>query len=102
MKENIFLSQLDFNVPDEEFKEAIASLNLNPAFVRPIKFVFTDAFANANKQRIPEAEFMNVIKTGINMPIKIGQIKQNVIPEGHEGASPLGVITHLVKSGSTV
>lgn len=102
MKENIFLSQLDFDVTEEEFKEAVASLNSNPVFVRPIKFIFTDAFANANKQRIPEKEFDNVIRTGVNMPIKIGPVDENNIPEGHEGAFPLGVITHLAKSGSTV
>ena len=101
MKKQVFLSTLDFNVPDE-LKEAAASISSNPAFGRPITFIFTDAFANANKQRIPEAEFKNVIKTGANMPMKLGLIKDDLLPEGHEGALPLGVITHLVKAGTTV
>lgn len=72
-------------------REANASLSLNPAF-RWIKFVLTDDQANLNGDRIPVEEFPNLIRTGINAPIKMAE---NTINPGHERAVPLGVITHL-------
>ena len=102
MQEKTFLSKLDLEVNESEFNEATASLNFNKEFCTPIKFIFTDSFANANKQRVPETEFENVIRTGVNMPIKAGNLLDGLQNMEHMGASPLGVITHLVKSGKTV
>lgn len=73
--------------------EAFASITLNPD-VAWAKFILTDDKANANGDRIPEEEFENLIKTGVNMPLKMayGEIK-----EGHDESFAIGVITHLKK-----
>lgn len=76
----------------EEF-DAQASLMLNP-YVRWAKFIFTDDQPNGNKERTPLDEFDNLIQSGIHMPIRMAEGK---IEEGHENASPIGVITHLKK-----
>jgi hypothetical protein len=54
----------------------------------------TDDQPNGNRERTPLSEFDNIIQSGINMPIKMGEGK---IEPGHENASPIGVITHLKK-----
>jgi len=100
-KETFFTGNVEYAEGDEDFKEALASLNYNKDYAIPIKYVFTDAFANANKQQVPEDEFDNIIRTGQSMPIKAGELEAG-IPDGHDGASPLGVITHLKKAGATV
>jgi hypothetical protein len=78
---------------DLEGQEAFASVTLNPT-LRWMKFILTDDEPNGNKQRIPETEFENLIKSGIHMPIKMarGEIKP-----GHDESLPIGVITDLVK-----
>jgi len=78
--------------------EANASLSLNPAF-RWIKFVLTDNIPNLNGDTIPMEEFSNLIRTGINAPIKMAE---NAINPGHERAVPLGVITHLTQEENKV
>lgn len=72
---------------------AFAAVSLSPD-VSWAKFILTDDTVNANGDRIPEEEFDNLIKTGINMPLKMayGEIK-----EGHNESFPIGVITHLKK-----
>lgn len=74
-----------------ESDEAFSAITLNPT-LKWMKFVLTDDKPNKNKQRVPKDEFANLIKSGINMPIKMafGQIK-----EGHDDSFPIGVITHL-------
>jgi len=74
-----------------EMGEAFASFMLNPTVVWA-KFVLTDDRKNANSQRVPQEEFVNLIKSGIHMPVKmaLGEIKP-----GHDDSKPLGVITHL-------
>jgi len=71
--------------------EEAASLLRNETVVWA-KFVLTDDAPNGNGMRIPHEEFANLINSGIHMPFKMayGQIN-----EGHEGAGPFGVITHL-------
>ena len=71
--------------------EAFASVSLNPS-VTWAQFILTDDKPNKNSQRIPLEEFSNLIKTGVHMPIKMSQ---GDISEGHAGAIPIGVITHL-------
>jgi hypothetical protein len=73
--------------------EAFASFTLNPT-VTWTKFVLADDKPNANRQRVPVEEFENLIKTGVFMPIKMAEGKIN---DGHDGARPIGVITHLKK-----
>jgi len=77
---------------DEEFeKEAFASVAKNRQY-NYMKFVLTDDEPNANKQRVPVSEFPNLIQSGAFAPIKK---YPNDLPDGHEGSTPLGVITHL-------
>ena len=51
--------------------DAFASVTLNPT-LRWLKFILTDDQPNENKQRIPQDEFDNLIRSGVNMPIKMG------------------------------
>jgi hypothetical protein len=90
------LNELEFVPVDEipdEIVDAQASLMLNP-YVRWAKFIFTDDQPNGNNERTPLEEFDNLIQSGIHMPIKMAEGR---IEEGHENASPIGVITHLKK-----
>jgi hypothetical protein len=82
----------------DELNEAQASFLQNPA-VSWAKFVLTDDQPNKNKQRIPQEEFDNLIKTGIHMPIKMAKGNIN---NGHDGSEPLGVITHLKRTGNKI
>jgi hypothetical protein len=82
----------------EEFGEAFSAINLN-ATISWIRFILTDDKPNKNKQRIPTAEFPNLIKTGIYMPIKMAK---GEIPDGHDDSEPLGVITNLKIDGDKV
>lgn len=94
--QNPVLNTLEFipteQVPDEVLK-AEASLTLNP-YIRWAKFIMTDDQPNGNNERTPLSEFDNIIQSGINMPIKMAEGK---IEDGHENASPIGVITNLKK-----
>ncbi len=77
---------------------ANASISLNPNF-QWAKIVVTDDMPNGNKQKIPLDEFDNLIKTGINSPIKMAR---NKISLDHKEAfgNPIGVITQLTKEGN--
>lgn len=77
--------------------EANASLLYNPT-VMWAKFILTDDMPNGNGTRIPVSEFDNLMESGIHMPVKmsVGSI------EAHDGATPLGVITHLMKEDNKV
>jgi len=89
-------NMVQYNKEDDvnpEIFEALASPSLNPG-VRWTKFILTDNKPNANNQRIPTSEFDNLIKTGRYMPLKMAE---GAIKEGHDGAKPIGVITHLQK-----
>jgi len=90
------LNELEFidenEIPDEVL-DAEASLMLNP-YVRWAKFIMTDDQPNGNGERTPVEEFDNLIQSGIHMPIKMAEGK---IEDGHENATPIGVITHLKK-----
>lgn len=83
---------------DELDQVAEASVLKNPA-VSWVKFVLTDDQPNANRQRVSQEEFDNLINTGIFMPLKMAQ---GSIKPGHESSEPLGVITHLKKSGNKI
>ncbi len=78
---------------EQEINDAQASMELNP-FVRWAKFILADDQPNGNGERLPVEEFDNVIKSGINMPIKMAEGR---IEEDHSNASPIGVITSLKK-----
>lgn len=91
-------NMVQYNKENDIHNEAFSSVSLNPG-VRWAKFILTDDEANANKQRVPVEEFDNLITTGKFMPIKMAEGK---IQEGHSGAFPLGVITHLQKVKNTI
>ncbi len=78
--------------------DAFASITLNPT-LRWLKFILTDDQPNDNKQRIPQEEFDNLIKSGINMPIKMAS---GDIANGHDGSTAIGVITHLKKVANKI
>jgi len=58
-----------------------------------IRFVLTDDKTNANGIRIPKEEFMNLVNSGIFMPIKMALVTEDF--KGHPNSVPLGVIAHL-------
>lgn|SRR5574341_227685 len=77
---------------------AESAITSNPR-IKWIKFVFTDDQPNANKERITQAEFAEIIKSGVNMPIKM----QRMNPEGQHALSvPIGVIANLTKQDNKV
>lgn len=82
----------EFELIDPDEGEEVSSVSLNPTF-RWCKFILTDDKPNLNKKRIPIEEFDNLVRTGINTPIKmeLSQIGD------HADAIPLGVITALKK-----
>jgi len=88
-KYSVDLEHVEEGIDDEAF----ASINLNHS-VSWAKFVLTDDQPNANNERIPIEEFDNLVKTGVYMPIKMAN---GGVGEGHAGATPIGVITHLKK-----
>lgn len=94
MKDASFVLDFDFDL-----EEATSSVSLNPDAMTFAKFVFTDDKPNANKQRVPETEFDNIVKTGIFMPFKMGD---GQIEQGHKDAKPIGVIAQLKKENNQV
>ncbi len=80
--------------------QAFASISLNPNF-QWAKIIVTDDKPNSNKQRIPQEEFDNLIKTGIHSPIKMQPGKPL---GGHKAALgyPIGTITALRKVDNRV
>lgn len=94
------MNSLNLDVQNFEFleQEEYASVSLNPTF-RWCKFILTDDLPNANKKRIPQDEFDNLIRTGINAPIKMAARE---IKEGHNESIPLGVITALQKENNYI
>jgi hypothetical protein len=91
---NIEMELLESNSENEAF----AAVSLNPA-VSWARFILTDDQPNVNKQRIPESEFVNLMRTGTFMPLKMaaGQINDD-----HKDAIPLGVISHLKQVNNQV
>lgn len=82
-----------------EYGDAMASVVGKDHVITWTKFTLTDDKPNANKQRIPIEEFDNIIKSGLYKPIKMafGEIR-----DGHDGSTPIGVITNLSKIGNKI
>jgi hypothetical protein len=78
--------------------EAFASVSLNPLY-QWAKLVVCDSDPNGNNEQIEEAEFGNLIKTGINAPVKMAERN---ISNGHAEAfgHPIGVISQLKQEGN--
>jgi len=89
------LSDVIYFISEDEVKtemgEAFAAFMLNPV-ITWAKFILTDDRKNANGERVPKEEFVNLISTGIHMPVKMAN---GEISAGHPGTKPLGTITHL-------
>lgn len=79
---------------------SFASVSLNPYF-QWAKIVITDDLPNLNKQRVPLEEFDNLIRTGVNTPIKMAR---GGISPGHPEAfgNPIGVLAQLIKESNKV
>src|SRR3990172_5654687 len=82
-----------------EFGEAAASIIGVDEVITWAKFVLTDDKPDANGQRVPEEEFDNLIKTGLNKPVKMAYGEPN---DGHGDAHPLGTITNLTRQGNKI
>jgi len=82
----------------EQEGEAMSAVFKSP-LVTTVKFILTDDEPNHNKQRVPREEFINIMNSGIFMPIKMAMGK---IEDGHKGAIPIGVITHLKEEGNRI
>lgn len=82
----------------DEIAEAAVSLNPN---IQWAKIIVTDDQPNLNKQRIPLDEFENIIRTGINTPIKM---TDSEISRSHKDAmgKVIGTITQLVQEETRV
>lgn len=78
-------------------EEAYASISLNPLF-QWAKIVVTDDQPNGNRQRIPQEEFDNIIRTGILTPIKMefGKIADHQEAKG----KPIGVFSSFIKEAN--
>lgn len=101
MTEDTFQSQNIELINDDNLNslEAFASIvSLNPN-VRWMKFILLDDMPNKNKQRIPQEEFDNVVKTGMYMPLKS---EAGTTSGNHKASDPLGVITGLKKEGNHI
>jgi hypothetical protein len=80
--------------------EAFAGISLNKNITWG-KVIITDDKPNANKHRIPQSEFANIIRTGINTPIKmaVGEVSSGHLEAfGH----PIGVITQMKEDKNRV
>jgi len=98
MTDKTFTIPTQFELLDDN--EEVASVSLNPLY-QWAKIVVTDDQPNANKVRIPQGEFDNLIKTGIFAPIKMAE---KAISDGHEDAfgKPIGIISQLTKEGNKI
>ena len=56
-----------------------------------LEFTLTDFQPNINKQQIPRSEAENIIRSALNMPIKIKF--QDGKQQGHAGAYPIGTLS---------
>lgn len=65
-----------------------------------IDFIFTDFRPNRNKQGVPTTEAENIIKTGLNMPVKASFSGTSV--RGHSSAVPIGPITSMEQRGDQI
>jgi len=98
MTDKTFIIPTQFELLDDN--EEVASVSLNPLY-QWAKIVVTDDQPNANKVRVPETEFENIIRTGIFAPIKMAE---KTISDGHDEAfgKPIGIISQLTKEGNKI
>ena len=90
---NVVQLLIDDETIEDSLKEAVAAIANNP-YITWAKFTLTDDKPNKNKQRVPEEEFDNLVKSGVHMPIKMAE---GGISDGHDFTFPIGTITHLKK-----
>jgi hypothetical protein len=67
---------------------------------KQIEFVFTDFLPNKNKEGVREKEADNIIRTGINMPIKV-DFRGGKVGD-HPYSIPVGPITSMRRVGDQV
>jgi hypothetical protein len=88
-----FVGQL---ILEEQEADAAIAMNDNLSYA---KFIITDDLPNLNKKRIPISEFINIIKSAIFMPFKMGK---ETIEKGHENARPIGVIAQAKQENNQI
>jgi DNA gyrase/topoisomerase IV subunit A len=88
-----FVGQL---ILDEQEADAAIAMNDNLSYA---KFIITDDLPNLNKKRVPLEEFVNLIKSSIFMPFKMGQ---GTIEKGHENSKPIGVIAQSKQENNQI
>lgn len=74
-------------------KLKLAEADVNNPLLRKIELILTDFEPNANNEGIPVEEKQNIIKTALNMPIKIAMSESSY--GGHANAVPIGPITSV-------
>jgi hypothetical protein len=74
-------------------KLKLAEADVNNPLLRKIELILTDFEPNANNEGIPVEEKDNIIKTALNMPIKIAMSESSY--GGHANAVPIGPITRV-------
>lgn len=73
--------------------KATASDNEQHPLQAIAEFVFTDFTANANKQGVQSTEALNILKSGLNQPVKVDFTGHRI--GDHDYALPVGSITHM-------
>jgi len=96
--EKVITKEFELQLVGEEEDEAFAAVAKNKTF-NYLKFILTDDLPNANKQKIPQDEFENLIQSGFFTPLKMA-FKQ--VKDGHDESFPLGVITHLKQDSNQI
>lgn len=76
-----------------------ASISKNNPLQTILELTLTDFSPNANSQGIPKTEAENIIKTALNMPIKI-RYEDSV--KGHDFAYPIGTISEVWLEEDTI
>lgn len=70
--------------------KSVAEASISNPFIKEVSFILTDDKPNANFVGIRKEDFFSLAQSAIWMPIKMAP---GQIAEGHDGATPLGVIT---------
>lgn len=96
----VLTGELEF-ADESGLKEAFSAVTLNQTF-QWAKIVVTDDQPNANKMKIPESEFDNLIKTGIHAPVKMAESQQKFLNHDNAAGKPIGVIAQLSKENNRI
>jgi hypothetical protein len=77
-----------------------ATASLTNPLTTNLEFVFTDFLPNKNKQAVPVEEADNLIRTGVDMPVKADWRRGKI--GDHTFSFPVGHITHMESRGTQI